>query len=239
MTLVKKITVSIMALGTLGLSGSPFLWADESAPPKMPTADQINKAMSEGRLQTDKAIQQMNSGNPSSAVVASPRFEAIETKPGGIDIEEIMSNREKVLNPKEAPEHRLLVFVSLSMPKESLRRALADAERAQSAVVMRGLVDGSFKKTLETMQTVMEGRKQSNFQIDPVKFKLFDVQQVPTTVLIVGDIDRAPNKELSPPKHYAVAGDVSLDYALDAIVRSRPDAEATAAPFIDRLEVRP
>ena len=165
----------------------------------------------------------------------------------GLDIEELASRHVKLYQQHREEAHEataLRIFVTLSMPESSLRLLADQAERAGATLVLRGLKDNSMKQTLASVQALIGERKLA-WQIDPEAFTRFSVRQAPTFVLsrpTVGHGTRpascAGNCAVTAD-YFSVAGDVSLDYALDAIVRRHPDAGRYAAPFLKRLRVTP
>ena len=60
----------------------------------------------------------------------------------------------------------LSVFVSLSMPRGSLDLLVAEAERTGATLVLRGMVDRSISKTVQTIKKLI-GSRQISSTIDP------------------------------------------------------------------------
>jgi conjugal transfer pilus assembly protein TrbC len=119
---------------------------------------------------------------------------------------------------------RLLVFISLAMPEGSLRRLAADAPRAGAVLVLRGLEGGSMIKTAERIRQ-LGGAGKAAIQVDPKAFLRFGIEQVPTMVLARDGIAASPCQErgcAAPEGFVAVAGDVTLAYALDHVARTTP-----------------
>lgn len=138
----------------------------------------------------------------------------------------------------------LRIFVTLAMPAQSLKLLVAQAERAKATLVLRGLKADSMKQTLEAVQVLIGTRKVS-WNIDPEAYARYSVRHAPMFVLT-----KEPDVQASSPvacgascttasTFYSVAGDVSLDYALDTLVRRYPEARPHAAPFLQRLNVTP
>jgi type-F conjugative transfer system pilin assembly protein TrbC len=71
----------------------------------------------------------------------------------------------------------VLVFVSLGMPESSLKQLAMEAEQSKARLVIRGLLENSFKTTLTRLQEL-----KIPVEIDPTLFELFDVTRVPTFV---------------------------------------------------------
>lgn len=145
-----------------------------------------------------------------------------------------------------------LVFVSLSMPESSLRTLMAEAGRIGAPLILRGLVDGSMKRTVERLgalvhksagvshdRTSIAGR-QPSFAIDPTLFGRFGVDKVPAFVLPLEAVVPCAPDGCPVPGHLKVAGDVSLAYALDVMSRESSDAalRERAKAWLDRMEAR-
>jgi len=102
----------------------------------------------------------------------------------------------------------ILIFVSFSMPQESLKGWLQQAKRVGAAVYIRGLVDNSFIKTAKAVTALLKDQK-GGLLIDPPLFKKYAITEVPAVVVSnQGDFD-------------VIYGDVTLDYALEKIMQSR------------------
>lgn len=149
---------------------------------------------------------------------------------------------------------QLLVFISASVPRESLRRLARQAASVGAPLLLRGVVGGDFPATAEFMRDILgepekdgsppatsskHGRSQRKARalIDPTLFARFDVRQVPAVVLVpdgacVAGIRACPD---ATPAHVHVAGDVTLEYALDHIARTHPKAKSVADALLARL----
>lgn len=143
---------------------------------------------------------------------------------------------------RESPTLR--IFVSLAMPEQSLRLLVAQAERSGATLVLRGLKANSMKQTLDHVQALIGERKVA-WQIDPESFARFNVQHAPSFVLTKAEEGHESRPGTcgancaTAALFFSVAGDVSLDYALEAIVRRHPDALRDARPFLVRLKAQP
>jgi conjugal transfer pilus assembly protein TrbC len=115
----------------------------------------------------------------------------------------------------------LFVLVSLSMPSQSLERLASQAGRANATLVLRGVVDGSLKKTAELSAEVLRKHPGAQFQIDPTLFRRFGVTQVPAFVLSSRPgADKTCGNDCDANNSFArVSGDVSLDYALEHMAK--------------------
>lgn len=98
----------------------------------------------------------------------------------------------------------ILIFVSFSMPKESIKSWIAQAKKVGAAVYIRGLVNNSFKDTTKAVHELVQDQP-GGLLIDPTLFKKYAIAQVPAVIVTSGD------------SFDAIYGDVTLDYALEKI----------------------
>ena len=156
----------------------------------------------------------------------------------GTDIEAIVRKHTRAGSPsREQPAPSALrVFVTLDMPAASLKGLADQAARSGAVLVLRGLKDHSMRATLAAVQALI-GERQIAWQIDPEAFKRFRVERAPTFVLLTGGAAAESCTADCPvsSSFVAVAGDVSLDYALNAMVRQVPGSKPHAQPFLTRL----
>jgi len=93
---------------------------------------------------------------------------------------------------------KLLVFVSQSVPADSIKELWNQAQRVGAKLLFRGLVGGSFKETQNYIQELGIVA-----DIDPVKFDDFEISHVPAFILSQGG------------KHDKMVGNVSLSAFLE------------------------
>lgn len=127
-----------------------------------------------------------------------------------------------------------ILFVSFSMP-DSLLFALSDeAAKFHIPVVINGLVDGNFNKTIETFKRLQsEARKQhlhfKGVSIDPVWFSQFHIRSVPALVVT------APAKFNQP--FDVVYGNASIKKGLELIARKGDANPKLAATILENGNV--
>ena len=125
---------------------------------------------------------------------------------------------------------QLIVFVSASIPDASLRRLVSDAGVHGARLVFRGLVGYGMRSMAAFMHKLLKGGgNRARVSIDPVLFKQFRITRVPTFVLVPAG--KCPSDRLHCQEAVAsavsIAGDVSLEYALEHIERTHPELRAT------------
>ena len=111
----------------------------------------------------------------------------------------------------------VVVFVSFSMPPESLKLWLQQAHKAGVKVVMRGLVNNSFKQTAAAVAALVK-KDAAGLQIDPTLFKRFAITKVPA--VIVTDQSVCPSTVSCLPNFDVIYGNVSLDYVLEKLANA-------------------
>jgi type-F conjugative transfer system pilin assembly protein TrbC len=78
-------------------------------------------------------------------------------------------------------ENGLLVFVSFSMPEAALKTLSNQAERYGAKLILRGVVDGSFRKTGEAVRKIS---MDCDLFVHPELFEKYAVKRVPTFIKV-------------------------------------------------------
>ena len=132
---------------------------------------------------------------------------------------------------------RLVVFVSLTMPRPTLQRLIAQSARAKASIVIRGFANGSLRDTVALVQDLI-GTRQVAVQIDPLAFDRFAITRVPSFVLVrdgTRPVSCASGSCAPIDSFVRSSGDVSLDYALEHMQRSAPEFSPAADLFLKRI----
>ncbi len=238
----------LIAATWLALCAMPLV-----AQERLPTADEVARIRAEQPLPGREALEAAkgkHSADTARALSQAQRQGKTPSAQGGglptitsapgIDVQALVEKHYKNSRPSVGQKKGtpgLLYFASFAMPEASLNRTIDQAARSGAALVVRGLVKGGdFKATIERMDKLLN-RRPVSILIDPTLFSRFDVQQVPTIVLVSGEVPHCEEQGCASPTppYWAVAGDVSLDYGLEAIVRQAPEASATAQPYLTAL----
>jgi len=144
------------------------------------------------------------------------------------------NNKLKVADNKSAKLNKLLIFISSSMPKESLTALDEQAKRAGGLLVLRGLINGSFKDTAAYITSLSD--KGISAIIDPRLFAMFNVGAVPTFVLKPDDSNPCfDDKCHYTPIHDRVSGNITLEYALELISQNGATAKDVASSYLINL----
>lgn len=250
LTLLKRTLVSLLAAGAL-----PAVWA---AGPVITEAD-IERARRAQPTISDQDIEQarrkhsptsvdLPRNDPAQPASALPSVDALPqpVTRTPIDLEALARGYAAQTDTQEAARGLvqgqvkgpgLLVFLSMSMPKPTLQRLMAQAERARASVILRGLTQGSLRETVARIQALI-GQRQVAVQIDPQAFDRFAIARVPSFVLVRDGTrpESCATGSCAPPQAFLrTSGDVSLDYALEHMQRAAPAFRTDAAPFLARL----
>jgi len=99
---------------------------------------------------------------------------------------------------QESSDSKLYIFVSFSMPKETLKSLAIEAKRHNAFLVIRGIIENSFLKTSIFLKELGEG-----IVLDPLLFRDYNVVVVPTFI------------EAQPTGYRKISGNITLAYALE------------------------
>jgi conjugal transfer pilus assembly protein TrbC len=193
---------------------------------RQPTEQEIERAKQQYRQPTDAEVdvakkkyrQPTEAQLDRAAASQSPvNLDAIPMPKGKIDVEGLArayeQNRQAFEKDKgyASDQPVLLVFVTLGMPEQTLRLLIDQASRTRAVMVLRGLKNASIRQTATHVQQLI-GQKQVEWLNDC-----------------------ASGSCIAPNAFAAIAGDVSIDYALEAIERRAPRFSPEAQLFLKRI----
>lgn len=237
----------------LMLLAAPSVWADAGI---SDTANRHPEPAGEARaMPSDKELEQaiadpqrrlrMPSAaeiEQASAPVTVPDIGGL-AGPSNVDVGQLAAQMEQAgagENRLNLTQPQLIAFISLEMPRESLKRILEQASKLDAKVVLRGMRNRSMRQTVAAIQEISAG-SQTGAALHPQLFSRFGVNQVPAVVLALpgalnGDCQQT---SCSDPRSYAkVSGDVTLDYALDLIARQVPELQGAAQMFLAKMQAK-
>lgn len=205
-----------------------------------PSDDQMRKAMQEQKARSQEVFRKMEPGytglDKTPIVQQAPP--TIRPQKPNVDLNGLV-RQYAAKNRPPSPQGKtdLMIFVSLSMPEGSLMRLVHQAQQSGAVLVLRGLKNNSLKTTAEALRKY-EQQAKATWQINPPAFTKFGVKAVPTFVLDKSDqaLSASADGCADPGAFAAVAGDVSLDFALEHIARVRPDLDAMAQGYLAKLQ---
>ena len=200
------------------------------------TEDDIARVRRQHRMPSDAELARI-------PVPGAPRIDALPQPltQSTVDLEALARGFD---NPADGPAFAagsgpsLLIFVSFAMPEATLTRLVDQASRAGATLVLRGLVDGSLRETVERMQRLV-GTRRVAVQIDPQAFDRYSVQRTPSFVIVRGGAASQPcgtGSCIAGDQYLLAAGDVSLGYALEHFRRSAPRMAGEASMFLQRMK---
>jgi len=203
----------------------------------MPTSEEMAKAQARAR-EAMQRVPEAGTGINAYSVPSMPRIEALP-KPAAPapDIATIAAKYRDLGRPTAAQQKPpdLLVFVSLSMPREALQRLIDQTERAGATLVFRGLKGDSMMKMGEEIKAIV-GDSNVSVAIHPPAFRQFSVSRVPAVVLARPEASSVLDSGCSKAGTFVkVTGDVSLDYALEYIERKSPTWSDVARSYSNRI----
>jgi conjugal transfer pilus assembly protein TrbC len=231
-----------MAISRNLILAAALVWATCSAAQPMPSQRDIDRAAASlpSLQDIDRAAKtrQQSSVDALEEAVRRVKIPQGEVNPkfevdGNVEL-----NPEKITEMYESfksrghGDHKLdqvMLFVSLSMPEESLRRFANQAKLAGVPLVFRGLRYGVGRGNTERGIAMLKpyAKLGARTVIHPVLFRDYDVVQVPTLVVTGGARAGCESSECGAPP-VKVTGDASLDYLLEQVA-GRPDAYGRAA----------
>ena len=93
------------------------------------------------------------------------------------DVKEDHKNEEQGVQKSD----KIYVFVSFSMPKESIESLLKEAPKQNAVLVLRGLKNNSFKETAKIIKDFYdkENAESAGFEINPELFEKHAINHVP------------------------------------------------------------
>lgn len=131
-------------------------------------------------------------------------------------------------------EAQLWVFVSNSMPEQSLKQWSTQVEKAGGTLLLRGFIEDSPLKTVERVKVLFGEGEASGFSIDPERFEEMSIYQVPAVVVVSAEENICQKEDCPKPSFGVVYGDVSLQESLSVLARQNPGIVAeTALGFLE------
>ena len=216
-----------------------------------PSDEEVERAKQQYRQPTDAEVEAARNRyrtpaaalDRAAAAQSAVNVDAIPQPKGVVDVEGLArafeANRQAFEGAGMATDHpTLLVFVTLAMPEATLRLLVEQAARARAVLVLRGLQSSSIRQTAARVQQLI-GQSAAQFNIDPQAFDRFGVRTAPTFVLLKAGVqaaDCAAGACVAPDAFATIAGDVSIDYALQAIARRSPRFKADAELLLRRIQ---
>ncbi|MFD1104683.1 type-F conjugative transfer system pilin assembly protein TrbC [Sphingobium olei] len=176
----------------------------------------VNQVKDRGDAFREDAAQSRDAGMANMQRVATS--ELPKGPAGPVDFDEIVAGAASNVTAGKGEAPQFIVFASLSMPPQSLRKLIADTARAGGVVVFRGFPNNSMKEFAGRLGKIVDQQNDfANVGIDPRLFRAFDVQAVPTYVAVSSDFDLCAgfSCQTKVPPYDRLVGNVSVEYALE------------------------
>ena len=141
---------------------------------------------------------------------------ALEAKNNEVNsINNYKDNFKKYTNGKD--ENKVIIFVSFSMPEQSIVSLMKDAKKIHASIVIRGLIHNSFKETFLKMASIVKEAGGGGVELNPPAFKKYNIQNVPAVVVLPTSQTCFSEKICAEEKFDVIYGDIPLYDALKAI----------------------
>ncbi|RUQ96656.1 type-F conjugative transfer system pilin assembly protein TrbC [Legionella septentrionalis] len=145
---------------------------------------------------------------------------------------------------KQQPQraHGAVLFVSFSMPEDLLFALADEAAQFKIPVVINGLVNDDFKKTIEAFAHyhAKAKKKHLNFKgvsIDPIWFEQFHISAVPALVVTERPENCEPQALCANQTFDVVYGNASLKKSLELIVKKGESSSLLAKHILENRHV--
>lgn len=135
-----------------------------------------------------------------------------------------------------------VLFVSFSMPEPLLFTLAQEAAAYKIPVVVNGLIDGDFKKTITTFTKLHERAKKEKIafngvSIDPLWFEQFHISAVPALVVSKRPTSCGQQLVCREQKYDVIYGNASIRNSLQLIARKGETASELAQAILEKGHV--
>lgn len=135
-----------------------------------------------------------------------------------------------------------VLFVSFSMPEQLLFTLAQEAAAYKIPVVVNGLIDGDFKKTITTFSQLHDRAKKEKIafngvSIDPLWFEQFHITAVPALVVSKRPSSCGQQLLCREQTYDVVYGNASLKNSLQLIARKGETASDLAQKILEKGHV--
>jgi conjugal transfer pilus assembly protein TrbC len=134
------------------------------------------------------------------------------------------------------PKGEVLIFVSASMPEQSLEQWFIQAQKIHAALIIRGFIHNSLVDTQNWVnQLLTQNNGEGGIEIDPIAFERHGIHQVPA-VVATESFPLSENNIYLSSSFDMVSGNVSLREALNVIEDKGEIANETARDALSELK---
>jgi conjugal transfer pilus assembly protein TrbC len=200
--------------------------AEVQSPAVLPSRSDLDQAAQTGRARSGEVFQRLEGIATTGRPAHGRQIPALTVAPGRAPDPGAIAEQFRQTQADTAPRGpALLVFVSFSMPAESLLRLAQQVKQADGVLVLRGLAGASLREMVARVQPL--AKTGAAIQISPEAFTRFGVAVVPTFALANS---AAPcGDSVCEALVQRVAGDVTLEHALERLAHpDNPIGQAAA-----------
>jgi len=129
----------------------------------------------------------------------------------------------------------VIIFISFSMPEQSIINFLQDAKKIHASIVIRGLIHNSFKETFIKMASIVKKAGGGGVELNPPQFKKFNIEKVPA-VVVLSNQNCHLEQNCSEDKYDVVYGDIPLYDSLKLIRDHGTVSNKIAESLISNME---
>ncbi|WP_038059168.1 type-F conjugative transfer system pilin assembly protein TrbC [Thiobacillus denitrificans] len=212
-----KYALSCLAALLIGVATTSWSAESDKTPSKsdVPTKSEVRDFLDRATVEAKRQQRPDFGGHMDNA-------RQLATQNGGVDLNMLVNqyNAAAAANEMVGSRDVLYVFVSLSMPKASLIQLAKDVNKAGGMIAFRGFHNNKMSEMQKALKFLAD-EGITDMTIDPDGFKRYNVTAVPTYVVarVKENAERTPScgatGQCNGADYIAVAGDVTLDYALE------------------------
>jgi len=129
----------------------------------------------------------------------------------------------------------IMIFISFSMPEKNIKEWLQQAELIHAPVIIRGLVNNSFKDTIKKMSQFTNDNH-GGVQLDPTLFQRYQITKVPA-VVIKNTSECLPNQTCEE-NYDVIYGNITLSYALKKVAAQNDFLSPMAQDALNEMKGR-
>ncbi len=181
--------------------------------------DDTRSFIADAKLNEAKQLQ-----NYTQFAIEAKQHESSVTAPYLAEAKLDQTKSDQILNDHQPSDSDIkkyspaILFVSFSMSDESIASYLRNAKKIHASVVIRGLINNSFKDTFLKMTYIVKQAGGGGVELNPSVFKKFSISRVPAVVVLPSNINVSSlNTPFKKTDFDVVYGDIPLYDALKTV----------------------
>ena len=141
------------------------------------------------------------------------------------------------IQKNQITNYPLMIFVSASIPRASLKDLMIQARQSGGVMVFRGLIGGTLRNTQQFLGEL--AKENVSAIIDPRLFEMFNIELVPTFVVLAKPAQDCEESSCNfTPIHDRITGNVTLNYVLEQFADGQGDAKSQATAILAKINSR-